>query len=695
MRSLPLRFSLLAGLIVALSFGATIRAATAPPAPSQVLKIEGLGKGAAPLDGPWQFHTGDDPTWAQPGAADTTSVGGWEQLSPEKTWGAQGHPAYVGYAWYRKHLVLTPSPGASPDFALMMPRVDDVYQIFWNGKLVGTNGTMPPNPSYTYARFFRTFGLGPVRDGVLAVRVWKAPLDSFDSDQLGGMYAAPQLGSPEAIANRLAVRDYVWLRGRQYYFGIQSLYGLVALLGLLAYLRNRSLRVALWIAVFSAAPIVSMILVGMRLPFSYNFALGWLQPVLSIADVALWFLLLYLLELDSHPRLIRFTQILAIITVTTTSLDGLLTLFDWSNPFFGGWAQIADGVLTAIFTTAEVYPLVLIALALRKRLDLVSWLVAIAAFFREMLFVVRIAVQQGSRYTHWTIADKISAPLFTINGNAFTLQTVADTLLLLAIIYAVYRYLQDATRRQSSLEQEFKSARELQQVLIPEALPEVAGFAVTSAYRPAQQVGGDFFQIIPLEGQHAGSTLVLLGDVSGKGLKAAMTVALIVGATRTLAKFAPEPAELLSELNHRLWGRMQSGFTTCLAMILRADGHCTVASAGHPAPFLNKREILLPGALPLGLVADAWYEESTFDLNEGDHFALYTDGLLEARNASGELFSFERVDALFATRPNAAEASDAAVSFGQDDDITVLTLTRVGLGKQSTTLLSSPIFAPA
>jgi serine phosphatase RsbU (regulator of sigma subunit) len=325
----------------------------------------------------------------------------------------------------------------------------------------------------------------------------------------------------------------------------------------------------------------------------------------------------------------------------------------------------------------------------------VRWLVAITAFFREMLFVVRVAVSQGSRYTHWTIGDKISAPLFTINGNVFILQTIADTLLLLAIIYAVYRYLQTAMRRQSSLEQEFKSARELQQVLIPEALPEVAGFAVTSAYRPAQQVGGDFFQIIPLEGAHAGSTLIVLGDVSGKGLKAAMTVALIVGATRTLAKYAPEPAEMLSELNHRLWGRMQSGFTTCLAMILRADGHCTVASAGHPAPFLNKREIDLPGALPLGLVPDAQYEESTFDLHEGDHFALYTDGLLEARNASGELFSFERVDALFATHPNAAEASEAAVTFGQDDDITVLTLTRVGLGQQSTTLLSTPLFAPA
>jgi serine phosphatase RsbU (regulator of sigma subunit) len=283
--------------------------------------------------------------------------------------------------------------------------------------------------------------------------------------------------------------------------------------------------------------------------------------------------------------------------------------------------------------------------------------------------------------------------VFYLNGNAFTTQTIADTFLLLAIIYAVYRFMQETVRRQSSLEQEFKSARELQQVLIPETLPELPGYAVTSAYRPAQEVGGDFFQIIPLEGEHAGSTLVLLGDVSGKGLKAAMTVSLIVGAVRTLAKYAPQPGELLAELNQRLWGRMQGGFTTCLALCLGPDGNCTVASAGHPAPFLNDRELELPGALPLGLTPDASYQETAFDLREGDHFSLYTDGLLEARSATGELFSFARVDALFASRPDAAQATQAAVNFGQDDDITVLTLTRLASGVRSTTELSVPQFA--
>lgn len=686
------RLPLLSGLILTMLAAATLRAAVPSAAP--VLKIDGLGKGEAPLDGPWQFHVGDNPAWASANIDDATGTAGWEQLSPNKTWGAQGHPSYTGYAWYRKHIHLTAAPGASPDFALLIQHIDDVYEIYWNGVLIGRNGMMPPHPSFPYSPPAQTFGLGEARDGVMAIRVWKEPLNSFDSAEIGGLYAPPIIGSPTAITGHKAQLDYAWLRSRQYYFAMQALYGLVAVLGLLAWFRNRSQRVLLWIAVFSGAQLASMFLVGLRLPWSFNVALGWLQPVLSSADIGLWFLLLYLLKLDESTRLARFTRILAMISIISTTLDGMLTLVDWSNPGFTVWAQLADAALTAVFTILEMYPLVLVAFALRKKLDSARWLVAITAFLAGMISVVRIAVQQGSRYTHWTLGEKIGAPLFTINGNVFTAQALANTSLIIAIVYAVYRYMQETTRRQSVLEQEFKSARELQQVLIPETLPTLPGFAFTSAYRPAQEVGGDFFQVIPLEGEFAGSTLILLGDVSGKGLKAAMTVSLIVGAVRTLAKFAPRPADLLAELNERLYGRMQGGFVTCLALRLGSDGQCTMASAGHPAPFLNQHEVDLPGALPLGLIAGARYTEAAFDLREGDRFALYTDGLLEARSASGEIFSFERLDALFATSPNAAEATTAAVNFGQDDDITVLTLTRLGTGVQSTTQLIAPMLLP-
>ena len=695
MPRLPGGFHLVAAWTILPLLTLSSRAAVlAVSATAPVLTIEGIGKGTAPLDGPWQFHLGDNPAWAQPDTGDAGGNVGWEQISANATWGSQGHPAYTGFAWYRKHIHLTLAPDAAPDVAMMIRHVDDAYEIYWNGVLVGRNGRMPPDAMWYFSQPPQTYGLGPVRDGVLAIRVWKGPLTSFDSDQLGGMYFAPVVGSPAAIAASKAELDFAWLRGRQYLFALQSLYVLMMILSLLAWIRNRSKPLLLWIAVFASGPVTVFLLSGLRFPISFTTALAWLQPILSLTDIGLWYLLLYLLELDKNPTLAYTTRLMAIISFVGTSLDGLLVLLDWSNPTTAPWIQGADAVFTAVFTVAEAYPFVLIAFAIRKRLDPARWFLAIAALLAEMVSVLRVALQQGSRYTHWTLGEKIAAPIFTINGNAFTAQTIANSLLLLAVIYAVYRYMKESALRQSTLEQEFKSARELQQVLIPETLPSLPGFAMTSSYRPAQEVGGDFFQIIPLDGQFKGSTLILLGDVSGKGLRAAMAVSLIVGAVRTLAKFAPHPSEVLSELNQRLVGRLQGGFATCLALRVGSDGHCTMANAGHPSPFLNRRELKLPGALPLGIVQSATYEETNFDLREGDHFALYTDGLLEARSANGEIFSFERLDQLFASTPDAAKATDAAVNFGQDDDITVLTLTRLGSDEHSSTHLSAPRLAP-
>jgi hypothetical protein len=132
-----------------------------------------------------------------------------------------------------------------------------------------------------------------------------------------------------------------------------------------------------------------------------------------------------------------------------------------------------------------------------------------------------------------------------------------------------------------------------------------------------------------------------------------------------------------------------------LAVLLSHDGRCVVASAGHPSPFLNRRELSLPGALPLGVAPNAVFQESAHQLEAGDHLALYTDGVLEARSPAGEIFGFERLNALFARGPAAAEATGAAVRFGQEDDITVLTITRLAKGQQSTTELTIPIFAEA
>lgn len=545
---------------------------------------------------------------------------------------------------------------------------------------------MPPHPFWYYRVSNPSFPLGKPESGVLAIRVWMAPPTSFGSGTKGGLTGPPLAGSTDAVAAFIARQNYQWLRNNQYNFVLNFLYGLVALLGILSWIRNRNQPVVFWMAAFAIAHVLQFSLVGFRVPLSFNMALGWLQPVLSLTDFSLWFLLLHLLELDTNRRLRRLVQLSAIISLAATSIDGLLSAADWSSSS-AGLLQAGDFVLTGIFTVLEFWPLILIAFAIHKRLSAARWMVAIFASLMQMIFVIRVAAEQGSRYTHWTWGTKLTAPLFRVNGNPFNVSTLTATLLLIAIVYAVYRYSAEQNERQAVLEQEYRNAQELQRVLIPETLPTLPGFAVTSAYIPASEVGGDFFQVIP---QPDGSALIVLGDVSGKGLKAAMTVSLIVGTLRTLVEVMDDPAEILNGLNRRLQGRLNNGFVTCLILRLDAGGVATIANAGHLPPFLNKQEMKLPGELPLGVVATTHYANTVTRLAVSDRLTLYTDGLLEARNASGEIFSFARLQELIATEPDATRASEAAVAFGQEDDITVLTITRLAVGVESTISLKAP-----
>jgi len=185
-----------------------------------------------------------------------------------------------------------------------------------------------------------------------------------------------------------------------------------------------------------------------------------------------------------------------------------------------------------------------------------------------------------------------------------------------------------------------------------------------------------------------------VGDVSGKGLKAAMTVSLIIGALRTLTDLTSQPDKILEMLNRRMMGRLQHGFVTCLVIRISSNGACVASGAGHPPPFIEDHELVLVPAMPLGLDPDAKYEKLPFDLRVGARLTVYTDGLLEARNSEGELFGFKRLEKLISLRPNAKEAVDTAIEFGQDDDITVLTVTRLDVGQRSSTSLQAPELEP-
>jgi len=162
--------------------------------------------------------------------------------------------------------------------------------------------------------------------------------------------------------------------------------------------------------------------------------------------------------------------------------------------------------------------------------------------------------------------------------------------------------------------------------------------------------------------------------VAGKGLPAAMMVSLLVGAIRTAAEDTCAPEIIIPRLNERLVGRSRSGFSTALAAHITFDGAVTIANAGHLSPYLDGREIELPGALPLGIVSGASYETTQFQIAPGSRLTFYSDGVIEAQKPTGELLGFERGCEL-STQP-AASIVEAAVQFGQSDDITVVAITR-------------------
>ena len=225
-------------------------------------------------------------------------------------------------------------------------------------------------------------------------------------------------------------------------------------------------------------------------------------------------------------------------------------------------------------------------------------------------------------------------------GAAFYLSSVLIAALLI-------RQTWDGWKKNDGLRIEIAAARELQQQLVPLALPTVAGLELEAVYLPAQEVGGDFYQVME---QSDGAALILVGDVSGKGLKAAMTGVLTIGAARVLAGDALGPAALLTRLNQEMTRSSKEGFVTCLCARVARDSTLTLANAGHLAPYRNGEEMPVESGLPLGIEAGAEYTETTLRLVQGDSLTFLSDGVVEAQNAAGELFGFTRTEALATKR---------------------------------------------
>jgi hypothetical protein len=225
----------------------------------------------------------------------------------------------------------------------------------------------------------------------------------------------------------------------------------------------------------------------------------------------------------------------------------------------------------------------------------------------------------------------------------------------------------DAARARAAFAAELHAASTVQQLLLQSASRPTPGFHVESVYLPASEVGGDFFFV---SSTPDGSVIAIVGDVAGKGLTAAMRVAMILGALRR--ETSHDPGEILFGLNNALIAQDHLGFTTACCIRISLSGEYTLSNAGHIAPYLSGRELETPSALPLGLVRDQTYDLTRGQLSSGERLVLLSDGVPEARSQAGELYGFERLSSL--TRMPAKDIAETAQGFGQEDDITVLTL---------------------
>jgi serine phosphatase RsbU (regulator of sigma subunit)/anti-sigma regulatory factor (Ser/Thr protein kinase) len=242
-----------------------------------------------------------------------------------------------------------------------------------------------------------------------------------------------------------------------------------------------------------------------------------------------------------------------------------------------------------------------------------------------------------------------------------------------------------ATRQR--FEQELEVARLIQQHFLPKELPELAGWQIAAFYRPAREVGGDFYDVIPLPDGRVG---FVIGDVTDKGVPAALVMSATRSVLRASAQRLIEPGEVLERVNEHLCPDMpEKMFVTCLYGVLDIEsGLFRFANAGHDLPYVQTDHgvvELRARGMPLGLMPGMSYEEKEATLQPGDSVLLHSDGVLEAHDPERDMFGSPRLKETMARAPGGREMmdhvlSDLAAFTGpgaeQEDDITMVTLQR-------------------
>jgi phosphoserine phosphatase RsbU/P len=602
----------------------------------------------------WMTHLTDDPRCAA-------------VSDPGCVWQGPGVPDRdEADLWQRVDLTLPEELKAPQQLGLLVRGAYPVYEVFINGHRIGGSGSFETRNGPAAADTILAFSSALAEDGHLAIAIHALHLYAGYPPRT----AAPTLGPLEQIRgfaglDALAVLRAVWQED------LASLMVLfVSPIFLAFYFIDRRAREYLWLAIMLGAYSLS------RLPVS-NIDLGLSSaaaislfafsiPLYRIAYIEFPFALMgkrvtlpfRILEALLAVLLIQF---LALLPMPMHTLQSVAAASDLAR-IVNNYGEVASNVAWLMILPA----------CFKSRRPEMRWIGASMAFMTFMDADAHLGFVWPSVF--------LRGGLPTVLATA-TFRSYAYLAFAVAMLIAMAARFRRIEMRNHAVEQELAAAAAVQSLLLSSTSAIHRAFAVETVYLPAGEVGGDFFYIVPDENSGANDNkgsglLVVVGDVSGKGLKAALTVSIIVGALRDYADH--RPAAVLEHLNRVLCGQI-SGFVTCCAAHFLLDGTVAFANAGHPSPYLNGAEVETAPGLPLGVVAQSDWPEQTFNLDREERITFVSDGVVEASRPDGELFGFERAKAISTRTAESIAASASAFGAGapQADDITVLAVTRL------------------
>jgi len=654
--------------------------ADAPKTPPVVFDATQLGSPLT-LDKGWRIGVTTNPAAAAPDFDDSSwAVRDAKQSFPDvdDEDHSNDNPGLFGnkhdhpkpFVWFRLHTKLAENHGpVALLIELPVPKNTSwsissaaPSEVFANGKLIqpeGPHGDVPQG----YQQISRIYNLNLPPSETSLTLVVRTIYIPFGYGAYTAFFANRtfRLGNRDDLDRRLELWSAHGLFERLPRLVISILLVVLAMFLLALYFSQKGHTEYLWLALheLAQAPIGFVDLAGSAAQLDLLwYAAMIMQMVVISAYLYFEFLIAFLsLRRRWYISLLRYTSPVLLGVGPTLLFVGhskavgvvLLVVYIITAFWIMGW-------LLFIFIT-------LISATMRRNFEAGLLLIPLILSMVGLIEPILLAVTGDSGSNSYRSPLTLQAGPIPIHFSA-----IADFAGIFVIVLIIFVRFLRIHRDQERVSGELAAARSVQELMIPQERLETPGFEVDSIYNPATEVGGDFFHV---ESTSDGGLLVIIGDVAGHGLKAAMNVSMLMGALRRTQERSP--AKILASLNRVLVG--SQSFTTCQAVWFGPNGELVLANAGHLPPYLNSQEVAVPGGLPLGVLPDMTYEEVQLYLHPGDRILLMSDGVVEARHTTGELFGFDRVHNL--SNQSAFYIADAARSFGQEDDITVLTIRRL------------------